>query len=338
MSAYIQMELDALNVVGDVGSACGLDGAYVAHGLLKLWAWCFRAETDVVKKEHIKGFFCGSESAADALVSFGFLTLSDHGLVVKGMGRYSKAKEARRKGGLAAKHHLKPGAFHLKNRPKTSNEAAHGSAEGSAQAAADEQPRLEPRLQPKGSSGWPSALDPRTEILDPLLKEEESDFSKPQELQKLWNELKSPAQPVWREMTDKRRTNAKQRLQEKTLADWRAVIERIASSDFCNGQNDRGWVADVEFLLRPDTATKVLEGKYDNRTPTARHKPTYDPNQGIQTRAKATTGCEICGGASGGAVWGRNVCAAHYGDWLDSDLSQADVANWIERKRLEVAA
>jgi hypothetical protein len=46
------------------------------------------------------------------------------------------------------------------------------------------------------------------------------------------------------------------------------AIDRIVVSDFCNGKGERGWEADIDFLLRPDTITKILEGKYDNQTTT----------------------------------------------------------------------
>jgi hypothetical protein len=37
------------------------------------------------------------------------------------------------------------------------------------------------------------------------------------------------------------------------------------ASPFCRGETgDRGWRASFDFLLKPDTATKVLEGKYDD--------------------------------------------------------------------------
>ena len=44
---------------------------------------------------------------------------------------------------------------------------------------------------------------------------------------------------------------------------WEAAIRRLAASPFCNGANDRGWKADLDFLLQPDTHLKALEGKYD---------------------------------------------------------------------------
>lgn len=47
---------------------------------------------------------------------------------------------------------------------------------------------------------------------------------------------------------------------------WVEVVKRIARSRFCNGQaKGSEWRASFEFLVRPDTHLKVLEGKYDNR-------------------------------------------------------------------------
>ena len=46
---------------------------------------------------------------------------------------------------------------------------------------------------------------------------------------------------------------------------WAEVVHLLRLSNFCNGANDRGWIADFTFLLRPDTHLKVMEGKYANR-------------------------------------------------------------------------
>jgi hypothetical protein len=47
---------------------------------------------------------------------------------------------------------------------------------------------------------------------------------------------------------------------------WREAIDKIASSPFCCGENDRGWRADVSwFLDNSDNYVKVLEGKYDGK-------------------------------------------------------------------------
>lgn len=62
------------------------------------------------------------------------------------------------------------------------------------------------------------------------------------------------------------------RVREESLPEtWAKAITRLAASDFCNGKNDRSWVADFDFLLRPDSLAKVLEGKYDNRAGTSKN-------------------------------------------------------------------
>jgi hypothetical protein len=52
---------------------------------------------------------------------------------------------------------------------------------------------------------------------------------------------------------------------------WREALVRIAKSDFCCGRVN-GWKADVDWFLRPDTVTRILEGKYDNK-----HAPKESP-------------------------------------------------------------
>lgn len=54
---------------------------------------------------------------------------------------------------------------------------------------------------------------------------------------------------------------------------WTDVIWKINRSEFCLGKNARGWKADIDFLLRPDTAAKVLEGKYDGGSQPGEKEP-----------------------------------------------------------------
>ena len=54
---------------------------------------------------------------------------------------------------------------------------------------------------------------------------------------------------------------------------WKNVIMRINRSAFCLGAGPRGWLADIGFLIRPDNAAKVLEGKYDNKGPVKKKPP-----------------------------------------------------------------
>jgi hypothetical protein len=59
---------------------------------------------------------------------------------------------------------------------------------------------------------------------------------------------------------------ASMRLKEKPeLAYWQDVITRVSNSPFCGGDNDRGWKANFEFLVRADTHLKVMEGVYGGK-------------------------------------------------------------------------
>jgi hypothetical protein len=97
-------------------------------------------------------------------------------------------------------------------------------------------------------------------------------------LQQLWNELAAPGLPRWREMSSKRRKAAEARLRERALDGpngWREVIARINASPFLRGRSKDGWRASPDWILQPDSAAKVLEGKYD--APGEDHPPPGAP-------------------------------------------------------------
>ncbi len=64
-------------------------------------------------------------------------------------------------------------------------------------------------------------------------------------------------------ITAKRRASLNARMREAYFrSNWREGIARAASSAFLQGE--KGWRADFEWFLRPDSLVKLLEGKYDN--------------------------------------------------------------------------
>lgn len=80
-----------------------------------------------------------------------------------------------------------------------------------------------------------------------------------------WNGQKSLT-PI-RSISKKRHASFLARLKDPFFNDnWEEAIRKMGKSDFCTGKNDRGWKADFEFFLRPDSVLKIMEGKYDNRT------------------------------------------------------------------------
>lgn len=89
--------------------------------------------------------------------------------------------------------------------------------------------------------------------------------SPPAGLLEAWNRNSGNGLPKAQGMSPNRTAAARARLKERPLAEWGNIIAKIAASKFCCGENDRRWVATFDWLLKPDTALKVLEGKYDDR-------------------------------------------------------------------------
>lgn len=67
-----------------------------------------------------------------------------------------------------------------------------------------------------------------------------------------------------RKLTEKRKSNIKSRLRESGKECVFEVISIAAKSDFLNGVNDRGWKADIEFIMNPNKFISIYEGKYNN--------------------------------------------------------------------------
>lgn len=92
-------------------------------------------------------------------------------------------------------------------------------------------------------------------------------FSPPSchDLQRVWNENCGEL-PKVTSLGASRVKAIKARLKENPDPNyWVSVVQAIANSPFCCGENDRGWRASFDFLLKPDTHIKALEGVYGGK-------------------------------------------------------------------------
>lgn len=69
--------------------------------------------------------------------------------------------------------------------------------------------------------------------------------------------------PQIRAITPKRKSFVRSRIKEYGLEQVYKVIDNAAQSSFLNGGGNQGFVADFEWIMRPNNFIKVLEGKYN---------------------------------------------------------------------------
>ena len=68
-----------------------------------------------------------------------------------------------------------------------------------------------------------------------------------------------------RKLTTGRKKALSARLKDKDWsASWRKAMDKLAALPGATGTNERNWVATIDFFLRPDTVTKIIEGAYDS--------------------------------------------------------------------------
>ncbi|MHC1722533.1 MAG: hypothetical protein AB9836_04925 [Aminipila sp.] len=84
--------------------------------------------------------------------------------------------------------------------------------------------------------------------------------------------------PKVKKITEKRKTAIRKFLQEFTTEQFEEICKIANKLEFLTGNNKTGWKADFDFIIRPDKAVSILEGKYEgsyNPTPPP-YKEKYD--------------------------------------------------------------
>lgn len=77
-----------------------------------------------------------------------------------------------------------------------------------------------------------------------------------------WNVMADEAGLPKARMTPERRKKLKTFIRRHRPDDITEAIWSIPGTPFLIGENDRGWKADLDFLLQPSKFTKIVEGTY----------------------------------------------------------------------------
>lgn len=73
-------------------------------------------------------------------------------------------------------------------------------------------------------------------------------------------------------LTEERRRKLSSKLKEVGIDGWRAALAKVEASPLCQGHNERGWKADLDFLFQSKSWSRLVEGSYD-------HAPAANQNQ-----------------------------------------------------------
>ena len=102
--------------------------------------------------------------------------------------------------------------------------------------------------------------------------------------------------PKVQKLTKKRKAAIHNRIKEYGKQKVNAVFKEVATSNFLNGESDRGWKADFDWVMNPNNFIKILEGKYQNSikngTPNSKSEPTVN-RQSAETIYQNSQGWEI---------------------------------------------
>lgn len=103
--------------------------------------------------------------------------------------------------------------------------------------------------------------------------------------------------PKAQTLTKARASSLKARLKEcGGLDGWHEALSKAEASPHLCGQNDRGWRADLDFILQQKSFTKLMEGSYDRKQPNR-----LGPSIGSQSRSGAANQAMLSGFLSAAA-------------------------------------
>ena len=118
----------------------------------------------------------------------------------------------------------------------------------------------------------------------PTKKENKIDFEKVrQQFNRIMETKKIPK--LKGKIAGQRKAFFEARVRENGIVSVYRVMIKAAESNFLNGGGGKGWIANFEWIFRPNNFPKVLDGYYDNNQPPTTIKQT---NGGFRNEATET--------------------------------------------------
>ena len=88
---------------------------------------------------------------------------------------------------------------------------------------------------------------------------------------------------IMQRLTKDRRSKLIRRLSDAGgIEGFKIALDKMICSDFCMGNNDRGWKASFDFLMQEQSFTRLMEGFYDNGKNTHGSRKTQQTRESIR--------------------------------------------------------
>ena len=189
--------------------------------------------------------------------------------------KYEAVCERNRKngsnGGRPKKTQNNPvGFWKTQNNPKNLDSDSKSGSDSDSKSDSDSLSSYDNKpLSFKDAKASTSSDDDAKLMLTPSNGDCESKKDYSYKVMKFWNNvMKSPvAIPTIAKMTPKRKTVVNARVKEFGINAVYQAISKASESSFLNGGGSKGFLADFDWVFRPNNFPKVLEGNYDDVKP-----------------------------------------------------------------------
>lgn len=250
--------------------------------------------------------------------------------------RASNTSESTPLAGAVAPAGRPPGGVDLQLNGKSGPKVAQPAVTSGQGHSAVEAPRGGPQSTPSQTPTPPAkdAQEPAQAPERPTLEDLADETPDAVEaMRREWNRLTTPPIPRWDTTGDVRRKRAKAALGRRPLAQWREVFSKVEADPFMRGDNDRGWVAGIDYVLRaPGAKQEPAEAILARVSP--------------RTAQSAAPACEVCGSECRRQEHGRNLCEScrhrfrgerieagwRWTPEVTAEQERAAVAAWIEKQ------
>lgn len=121
-------------------------------------------------------------------------------------------------------------------------------------------------------SEWVSLSDVVKTILEELEKKKTESVPKNDVhcFVDMWNQFCGKMPKIKHNPSEKREKLIRKALHKNSDFEfWRSVIVAASKNAFLTGNNNRKWVASIDFVLRPGKAEEILEGNYGKNKTTS---------------------------------------------------------------------